>query len=548
MADSLCFSSSSSSSSSSYNFKNNTNFQLITSILLHDLSLLCSFIISYPLYFSYFVFFSRYFIKLISFISPLFIAVVFLSLLLTTTSTFCPNLPQLKLGILQTVIQKLKSNLYEVNGDEEDRNFEDFEIYKIVFDGTLSIVICNEDDEDMRLTKKILEHSVTGGSRNDVRTSYSDLEEIEKISENSVHGGRRNDASISDSNTDKSGIETNPENSVHGDRRNHASVSDSYTNNLVMETNPENSVHGGRRNDDSVSGSDTDKLGVEKTTENSVHGCRRNDDAISGSDTEKLGVEKTPEKSVHGGRRNDDSISDSDTEKLDVEKTPENSVYGGRRLTDFSVTDSYVDELEKEKGLEKLLEELERFEDFTTAIETDADSGKSCPVRRVCSGPADVNSSVDDKSQNSARSSSWRSNSLRIVNSHGSMREEKEWRRTLACKLFEERHNSRGGEEGMDSLWEAYENDNSKNRKEIMMNEKNNNYGGIESFIDEGSDDEDEDEEEMSNGHLCCLQALTLSTKKMNLGMGKSNFVKISKALKGLGWLHHVKNKHGKRS
>ncbi|KAI3829846.1 hypothetical protein L1987_03975 [Smallanthus sonchifolius] len=543
MADALCFSSP--SSSSSYNFKNKTNFQLITSILLHDLSLLCSVIISYPLYFSYFVFFSRHFIKLISFISPLFIAAVFLSLLLTTTTAFCPNLPQLKLGILQTVIHKLKSNLYEVNGDEEVRNFEDFEIYKIVFDGTFTIAICNEGDEEMRLTKKILEHSVNGGWRNDVRTSYSDLDEIEKISENSVHGGRRNDASISDSDTDKSGMKTNPENSVHGNRRNHASIIDSYINNLGIETNPENSVHCGRRNDDSISGSDNDKLGVEKPTENSVHGGRRNDD----SDTDKLGLKTNPENSVHGYRRNDASLSDSDTDKLVVEKTPENSVHGGRRLTDITVTDSYVDELNKEKGFEKLLEELDRFEDFTTAIETYADSGKAGPVRSVCSVPAGVNSSVDDiYSQNSVRSSSWRSNCLSIVNSHGSMREEKEWRRTLACKLFEERHNSGGGEEGMDSLWEAYENDNTKNRKEIMMNEKNNNYGGIESFIDEDSDDEDEDEEEMSNGHLCCSQALKLSTRKMNLGMGNSNFVKISKALKGFGWLHHVKNKHGKRS
>lgn len=43
------------------------------------------------------------------------------------------------------------------------------------------------------------------------------------------------------------------------------------------------------------------------------------------------------------------------------------------------------------------------------------------------------------------------------LGSFGSMRKEKEWRRTLACKLFEERHNvdGGGGGEGMDMLWET---------------------------------------------------------------------------------------------
>nr|GFD25668.1 neurogenic differentiation factor 1 like [Tanacetum cinerariifolium] len=125
------------------------------------------------------------------------------------------------------------------------------------------------------------------------------------------------------------------------------------------------------------------------------------------------------------------------------------------------------------------------------------------------------------------------SNSSSILSSHGSMKEEKEWRRTLACKLFEERHNSRGGEEGMDSLWEDHENSNSKK---------------YDSGIKRYSDDEDDEDVEMSNGHLCCLQALRLSSGKMNLGMRKPNLVKISKALKGFGWLHHVKNKNGKKS
>lgn len=138
------------------------------------------------------------------------------------------------------------------------------------------------------------------------------------------------------------------------------------------------------------------------------------------------------------------------------------------------------------------------------------------------------------------------------------MRKEKEWKRTLACKLFEERHNSEGGEEGMDSLWESYEEDNSsrksKNRKEPMsINQKKmmmNNKKKIEFkyFDDDFEEDDDDEEEFMSNGQLCCLKALKLSAGKMNLGMGKPNLVKISKALKGFGWLHHVGSKNGKKN
>ncbi|PPD73920.1 hypothetical protein GOBAR_DD29165 [Gossypium barbadense] len=90
----------------------------------------------------------------------------------------------------------------------------------------------------------------------------------------------------------------------------------------------------------------------------------------------------------------------------------------------------------------------------------------------------------------------------------GSMRKQKEWKRTLACKLFEERHshNVADGTEGMDLLWEAYETDSHSHNK-----------------------------------------ALKFSAGKMNLGMGRPNLVKISKALKGIGWLHHVSSRHGKK-
>ncbi|KAG6417205.1 hypothetical protein SASPL_119358 [Salvia splendens] len=108
-----------------------------------------------------------------------------------------------------------------------------------------------------------------------------------------------------------------------------------------------------------------------------------------------------------------------------------------------------------------------------------------------------------------------RSNSL---SSCGSMRREREWRRTLAGKLFEERHS--GGGEGMDSLWEAHEMDSNKS-------------GGRRKKVEVEEEEDGEDEIQ-----LCCLQALKMSAGKMNLGVGRPSLVKISKAIKGIGWLH----------
>ncbi|KAJ6390013.1 hypothetical protein OIU77_024275 [Salix suchowensis] len=125
------------------------------------------------------------------------------------------------------------------------------------------------------------------------------------------------------------------------------------------------------------------------------------------------------------------------------------------------------------------------------------------------------------------------------LGSFGSMRKEKEWRRTLACKLFEERHNVDGGE-GMDMLWETYESDS------IKVQAKSKTKKGKKGSVEYYDDDEEDLEEERSDGQLCCLQALKFSAGKMNLGMGRPNLVKISKALKGIGWLHHV-SKHSKK-
>ncbi|KAI3996788.1 hypothetical protein MKX01_041088 [Papaver californicum] len=119
----------------------------------------------------------------------------------------------------------------------------------------------------------------------------------------------------------------------------------------------------------------------------------------------------------------------------------------------------------------------------------------------------------------------------------GSMRKEKEWKRTLACKLYEERQTVDGSEEGMDSLWESYDTDTGKMKK--TKNRDKTTTTAIKKT-------EIEDDEEMDGGPMCCLQALKFSTGKMNLGMRKPNLVKFSKALKGIGWFHQVSRRNKK--
>ncbi|PHT58440.1 hypothetical protein CQW23_00803 [Capsicum baccatum] len=129
---------------------------------------------------------------------------------------------------------------------------------------------------------------------------------------------------------------------------------------------------------------------------------------------------------------------------------------------------------------------------------------------------------------------------------YGSMRKEKEWTRTLACKLYEERNNaSDSSGEGMDLLWETYELDSGKSKveRDNSTTKKTKKKGESKSYKKDEEEDDDDDEEDI-NEQLCCLQALKFSARKMNLGMGRPNLVKISKAIRGFGWLHHVSKKN----
>ncbi|CAN4098581.1 unnamed protein product [Withania somnifera] len=116
----------------------------------------------------------------------------------------------------------------------------------------------------------------------------------------------------------------------------------------------------------------------------------------------------------------------------------------------------------------------------------------------------------------------------------------KDWKRTLGCKFYEERHNaSDSSGEGMDLLWEKYEIDSLNNNANRDSKKNMKRKGGMTSYS----------KEEQINEHieqLCCLRALKFSAGKMNLGMGRANLMRISKAVNEFKWLLHVSKNNKK--
>lgn len=138
-----------------------------------------------------------------------------------------------------------------------------------------------------------------------------------------------------------------------------------------------------------------------------------------------------------------------------------------------------------------------------------------------------------------------RTSSENLLSEGSPSRKDKEWKRTLACKLYEERMQLRlcrdravvEGSDNMDMLWEAYEVGSGGNKGRVGKRSGSKVKGGtdkVEDAVEEGEEEEDDgdDDDEGSVRQLCCLQALKFSTRKMNFGGGKPSLSKISKVLK----------------
>ncbi|KAI4354309.1 hypothetical protein L6164_003183 [Bauhinia variegata] len=419
---------------SDFSLTNPSKKNEFSTVFLSDFFHLCSSIVSHPLYFSYFIFFSPYLIKLLSFLSPLFFTTTLVLLVLLTLS---PNL----------VFDKGASEF-----SESELGFV-FSVYKALVE---------------RLKSK-------SGDEKDEETGF--LEEIEAY--------------------------------------------------LVMF---QSSI-------------------FEAWEPKSQDSCSEGFDQESYDDSEEKPVEK-----------NDHKVEESQETKPIAELKSLESLF--QENTELKALFSQ----EEEKEVKPLDPEFEKVEERKEGLPWRRESKVMSIVRSI---DAKVSGNSDEDSAGTATAvvnTEEKVNSTKVVSkfgspngeytrkvmvnnqslspnlgTFGSMRKEKEWRRTLACKLFEERHHV-DGSEGMDMLWETYETESTK------VQQRSNSKKGKKEEVDYNDDDEeDEEDDEIDGNKLCCLQALKFSTGKMNLGMGRPNLQKISKALKGIGWLHHHVGRHGRK-
>ncbi|KAB1200546.1 hypothetical protein CJ030_MR0G006975 [Morella rubra] len=436
---------------SEFSFSSTSKKTEFSSLLLSNLYHFCFFVISHPLYFSYFVFFSPYLLKLLSFLSPLFITTFLLLLVLLTVSpdlvrqhSHVSELSESGAGFLvgtyHAVLERLQPKVLDDENHENFQQFEELEMYKIVFD-TSTLGIREEPEEVLEL-------------------------EVKEI------------------------------------------CSESYQ---VLV-------------DKSLAAGDNCTTGLEALTSNSdAHPVETRQPEITQQIT---GVKRLVcffqeknELETMSGVKEEKEVNQLGAESYKVEETKEKPsvIRSGSKAMCNEVNDTALGTKYSEKLDPKMRVNSLREGAILESPNSDCPDGEHT-------------SQVMENSQAILGSSA--------LGSFGSMRKEKEWRRTLACKLFEERHNVDGAE-GMDLLWETYETDS--NKTQAKSNTKKGKKSGI--WYNE---DDDEEEEEDIDGQLCCLQALKFSAGKMNLGMGRPNLVKFSKALKGVGWLHQL-GRHGKK-
>ncbi|CAL4988312.1 unnamed protein product [Urochloa decumbens] len=190
-------------------------------------------------------------------------------------------------------------------------------------------------------------------------------------------------------------------------------------------------------------------------------------------------------------------------------------------------------EPEQQEQVHEISKELEEMEEAVYAY--------------VTSSPAMWSESPLKSSTSIAGRVHSRTSSENLVGEGSPSRKDKEWKRTLACKLYEERMQLRlcrdravvEGSDNMDMLWEAYEvggggGGKGRGGKRGGSKAKGGASSKAEGLVEEGEEEEVEEheEEEGSVRQLCCLQALKFSTRKMNFGGGKPSLSKISKVLR----------------
>ncbi|XP_042516561.1 uncharacterized protein LOC122090887 [Macadamia integrifolia] len=430
-----------------------------SSLLFTDFIIFCSFILSHPLYFSYFLFFSPYLLKLLSFLSPLFITTF---LLLLTLSTVFPCIlddkisletSEYKVGFFLDAYRKVVDKLRSRFDDDgiEFRIFEELEACVVVFNTIGFNVGEREGEED---PFEVVEANFDGKGLQALDIGLGEIEAVtfNKVEENPVEVAQRKCGGDS--------LEC-----------------------FLQDTDPSE---------------EEKQVEIEAVTKK----------------VEENPVEVTKRKC--GGDTLECFLQDTDPAE------------GKKQVGQKGTVSDKVGENQEESLV--------------------VDGGSKPPVNKVNENPFNLSLEYSEEYYSKVSATNVNPELLgSSLGSFGSMRKEKEWKRTLACKLYEERRNvDEEEEEGMDLLWETYEADSGKvklenKEKKVKSKDKKKQTKKkpeVEYYDDEEEDDMDE--------QFCCLQALKFSTGKMNLGMGRPNLAKFSKALKGIGWFHQI-SRHGKK-
>ncbi|PRQ25468.1 hypothetical protein RchiOBHm_Chr6g0284001 [Rosa chinensis] len=557
----------------------NSNFSSID--LLADFFHVCFFILSHPLYFSYFIFFSPYLLKLLSFLSPLFITTALLVLAYLTVS---PNsnseFPKIKVGTCclvttyQTIVAKLQYPKVDHNNaddHEEFRSFEELEVYKIVFD-TSSLEVRESPVEEMSSEEAFdapIDQSYSLGGNGSIgyflEVASAILEEIRERSVEEIKSESAFDAPIDESSSLEGNSKTGyllegestiwEENGENPDEKNSSaqvfdaafdersspegSESSGYfseASSVILEQNPVEKKCPSQVSDAPIDEKSSPE-GNGSTSYFFEASCaileetRETVEKKCSSQVSDAPIDKSTGLEGKGTTKNVSEAASVILNKKEVEEEKE-----------VKPLSAYFDKVEDEEEKRSMRRESK---DRDTGANGGGFRSKSMVINSQFLGPNLGSPGVKAMEDSQIMGPN--------LGSFGSMRKEKEWRRTLACKLFEERHqNVDGGGEGMDMLWETYDETESGKvlqgiKTKSKKQGKKTNGNKVDHNEADDDDDEEEEDEELDNGQLCCLQALKFSAGKMNLGhMGRPNLVKITKALKGFGWLHHV-TKHSKK-
>ncbi|XP_078159107.1 acidic leucine-rich nuclear phosphoprotein 32 family B protein [Carex rostrata] len=507
--------------------KMRTSDTSLMAMLTHDLLSLTCFLTSHPIHFAYLLFFSPYLFSLFSFLSPLLISTLLSLLAVVTISPYHTNTSHLPfefeflgktcgsaLNVLCTVPGPRKENTIGMLEELDEmvlspivHALADVEVSRIEFEGIMgelcnssSTIVCEVQNKNQEALL-IKGGTGTGENMSGDENLESSVQSLNSKFYNSCGFVCELDAEIQNVLLAESNCEEKAGYTVY--LENHNQISNNPVNNRISSLEVEHIF----LDENSVSR----EIDYEERNNANLENYKSKDSLV-GTD-------------MSNGEFDDYKSCASDVEGKEGESNENYPKYVNLENSMQTITSNVSN------GEEKL-------------------EPKSIRESLICGRTEErLTKSFSTNHWEHARTPSQgfqREGSLKVV--------DREWKRTLACKLYEDRITTKlreerkvpvlvkegeGEEEEMDLIWEAIEVNSNKNDG----NKRNTkNKGKKEEEREEDSVDEEGEEDDGPVRQLCCLQAFRVSTRKMNLGVGRPNLIKLSKVLKKMSVFHVGRN------